>query len=1798
MKKIKRIVLINILIILINLIFINVSFARDLDDIWDLRSSNNVGNEVYVYTGGPEDDTGNSYDIEMNDERDHIYCVQHDAESDDAWMKVDQYMEIRGDNATAYWMWNDKIEKRTIQSKYNIALAYLLGQENYRMGYSMNNNMRIRQEAVHNLLTHEWKTNIGTTLLWDKWFDAWHTDNSTARDFYFRALDYANNESTHCMPKINMMSKAYDKIEISGPYSFEYNGEIDWVYPKDYNDYWLGGYYYNNIWYQDDTIEYYKDAACTIKYEMTEIPNGEEFYIKNKSGKKIKDIVLKTKLVENKSISGNIEDENGISGPYNITYTGRIDWVYPKDQEGNWLGGYYENRVWKDDDSIKYYKDADCTQEYEMKEIPSGEDFYIKNSSEKQIKEIILKPISNEIITIQGKEDELAEISGPYTFTFDGEVDWICPKNKRNNWISGYEKIDGKWTYTKNIEFYKDENCEEKCEMTDIKSDESFYIKNTSNELMKEIELQVKSGKIYSIRTNIEEPYEITGPYYIYYNGGTSNIKWIYPMDQDGDWLGGYYNNKVWIDDDSIKYYKDAECTEEYKMTEIPSGAPFFIKNTSGKIIRQIILEKKDGNRSYIQTDMKTIETATNIIGPICLNFKGRMDWIYPLDENNNWMGGYYDDKGYWHDDDSIKYYKDANCQTECKYYEIKNNEPFYIKNNSNKTISRIHIKLKNNTIDCANIWFLERADGTDAQRLISATTRTEDCSAILLINIERKNGDLTIKKKDSITSDNITSPAEFKIRTSNGNWLTGTDGSYNYDNSDVSLATTYKTNENGILELKNLIYDTYEIYEVKSPDGYILSKQNGYDETNDWVNCGHVIVNGETEVEIKNDLIISISGYVWKDLIPDSKITDTNNLWDTNEEKIPEVIVRLMKKGNPPTEVATTTTGNDGNYMFKDIIKKSNLNDYYVEFNYNGLDQFKMTYRMENGEEDKYINYIPVAFNATSTNGSKAIVQVMPDYDRELNGIATTYMGQEDATKESQYGLEVCGTFNESERTLENINLGIKEVPKPQYDITQNLSSVKITMKGFTYTYVYGGERGESRIYAPTVTYQGRNDITAYERTFYPTDISYDKNNNVEELKAEVKYRIDIKNTETMNMESKYKEETMYLKQLVDEYDANRYTLIDANWTAGNVTTDSTGKKKQTATITNDYLNTIYDKELGILSNNTTTAYINFSVNHDAILDILNHPDGIIEEYPTNAIATAYHKYSRNDYSWENDILKEQTHYSVEERRDANAPYLIFKLGKERTIYGKVFEDNVVTDNGEKLGNGTNEEGENVVKGVKVELLDTTESDNTDFTKLSVSNLYTIQIENSEPAKEISKIALTETDENGNFILEGVVPGYYIIRYTYGDGTHKYTDSKGNEVSVDVLSKLRNSEGQEKNVLAKDYKSTIVTSQRAKDALENETVNTLTWYRHLEGENYSVAIDSLSKRKDINIDKENNIVSDMTDEEIDEAKANSIENEKNVMYSKTAKMFFSVENEDVVTGEVTIVKDDGGKDIQKEEYKNEIKGINLGIIEQPKQKAKVEKVITYVTLTNAQNNVVFDGNPENNKMQGVSDLDNKENGGSTYVRAEVIEDIIYSSKLELNYDIRVTNVSDVNYYDDKYYLYGDKNGANEITLKVNEVTDYLDETLKYLPEKSDKDRISTEIKTMKLDDRNTQVLKLNKWEGVLFTNKSIDNSRKTTDKVTIVAERTLSREDKDMEIINEAEITGIKHATETGDTNEEKLKIAPSEVHTNGRVKVVTSITPPTGENKQMITYYAIAGVATLLLLSVGIIIIKKKIK
>ena len=919
----------------------------------------------------------------------------------------------------------------------------------------------------------------------------------------------------------------------------------------------------------------------------------------------------------------------------------------------------------------------------------------------------------------------------------------------------------------------------------------------------------------------------------------------------------------------------------------------------------------------------------------------------------------------------------------------------------------------------------------------------------------------------------------------------------------------------------------------------------NGVGQGIIFVKPGKTPTEKTVEFDIRLLQKVSIKGYVWID-VQRTKQHDWDSLYNGDEARVEGVTVNLVNKASKKV-IATVKTNSNGEYIFDKPFYEDELKDYYVEFNYSGT---------------QYKNYIPVAFNSTNANeivanGSRALVNEMPTADDKVNGIATTYPGTQ---KENIYGLGgnlYNKLYNDNTKTLENINLGIRQLHTPQYDITENLAYVKLTIKGYTYNYIYGGVDGPNRINAPKVSFQKKNDIAGYTRAIYPSDIVYNPEDATQKLKVSVIYRIDIKNTENQDVEDQYREKKLHITNIVNEFDTSRYDLNDNNWEANG----------NTATIKQNYLKEKYGN--GIEKNQTSTSFIEFSVKEAAIKDILKHPEGIIEEFPTKVTSVGYHEYTRNDYSWKNDLIKEQTHTTPYDQRSSEAPYLIFKLGEQRTLTGTVFEDTVVTNNGEKLGNGTFENNnENVVGNVKVELLDVEEGKT--LANLPVSHLYNIKDATDGTKDADITEAMVITDNKGNYTLSGLVPGYYFIRFTYGDGTQKIYDVNGNEVST---------------VLSKDYKSTIVTSEAARNALgftDNQYKE--VWYKHLEGMNYSVAVDDLDTRKIANT-------------------TNTAEKSVNVV-AGTAKVSITIENTENDNSTNIEVKDNQQIEVPN---KSKFEGFNLGIIRQPNQEAKLEKVVSNMKLTNAQNNIVFDGNPQTAKMQGVSDLDNdKNNGGSAYVRAEIKEENIYGSTLELKYAIKVTNISDVNYYSDNYYKFGDKTNAYEVTLKIEEVTDYLDEALKYEPDESDATRITLTPDSIEETegDKTTKkyLVKITDWK-TLYTenNKERKAQKDTSDAVTLGTQRYLSSEESDMEFVNEAEITKLANQTDPDDNSQDKaeklVRTAPVEVHTNGKVKAVVTITPPTGLDRITIILYAVAGAVTLALLSAGVVIIKKKV-
>lgn len=1202
-----------------------------------------------------------------------------------------------------------------------------------------------------------------------------------------------------------------------------------------------------------------------------------------------------------------------------------------------------------------------------------------------------------------------------------------------------------------------------------------------------------------------------------------------------------------------------------------------------------------------------------------------------------------------------ISFYTDASGRNSIQAKDINSGTNFYIKNNTNLDVTSITVNVESEEIYTAKLWILYNNQDS-SQRLLAAKPGSYTKKASATHNITT-TGSLYIHKEDSETGNTLEG-AGFKIYKKDEGWLVGTSSPYQFTNK-LSEATEYTMDNNNksdfvkymksdltsreeylgkwILKIGGLRSGTYHIYETKAPNGgYVLETQTGYDKNNKYVDTGVERMVGDDNpkgghlwnrlVSISNKLKISISGRVWEEGIPDKgSYKDYDSLYNSNiDHNLGGIIVKLIKKEKDSEKIISTiTTNSDGTYLFDKLITKSELKNCYIQFDYSS----KIT-------GDK--KYIPVAFNKDKINGSKALVNTIPTNDAEVTGIATTYKPKEETDNLiATYGLENVGNYNSTKLTLECINLGIKPLLDPYYELRENIAYLKLKIKGYTYTYYYGGTEANDNFVeygdnGPIVKWGDPNSKYGYLREIYPSDIIYNNDNNStkQKLEATVVYRIDVNNTTNENTKELYqKPDTLHITSIENKYDTKRYTLIkDENWTE-----NTSG----TAVMTNKMLKEMNKNDAGIGASQSSTGYIQFKVKEDAIAKILENPNGIIEEFPTQVTANAYHKYERDDYMWGNlektgtnitgvKSTGNERHTRIRENTKT-APYLVFKIDEQRTISGKVFKDKVVTDNGEKLGNGKYDSDEKGVEGVKVELLDIGGE------KLTLSHLYQGKVI-TEQNKTITEIkdAVVTTNSNGEYRLEGVVPGRYYLRFTYGNGNYKITRLNGEVVGE---GKPLSTKIEGKEITAKEYKSTIINEnikskiRSVLNYIENRTGMTdkqiqeyerklneeiYTWYKDdifKENETYkgySVAIDDISVRKQINETQENLNAQALSPQISITIENDTKDNSKESKVSKDTNI--NTKKESGNSLKISVLNN------EKENVKNEFGGFYFGVIEQPKQDAEIEKLITNVKLSNSQGNVLYNGNPENISTQGagavsVTDLDNKQNGGSTYVRAEVVEESLYGSNLEITYEVRIANISDVNYYNEDYYKYGEKNANKEVTLTPNTVTDYLDKTLKYNAEKSEQERIE-EVEPSKMEkitvDGNpttieAQEFKLKGWKA-LYTNKNKEREEeKTKDKVTLVANRVLSKDDEDMEITSRAEIKEINTTPDPSDTEEsriEQIKIAPKEVHTNGMVKATMTLTPPTGEDRQGIIIYAIAGIISLVLLSTGIVIIKKKIE
>lgn len=1054
-------------------------------------------------------------------------------------------------------------------------------------------------------------------------------------------------------------------------------------------------------------------------------------------------------------------------------------------------------------------------------------------------------------------------------------------------------------------------------------------------------------------------------------------------------------------------------------------------------------------------------------------------------------------------------------------------------------------------------------------------------------------------------------------------------------ETNDDMYKTTFNTDGQGTFSVELAMSSEYKITELENPNNNytttinkasLKSKPTGSNASVSKASNTFTIKNidklGVYSVEIEDKKrgdgqggTVNIKGKVFVDGVNSKNSSNGNGKYDNGEKLVRNARVYLTQKSNGRRTSYYDTTNTDGYYSITASV--SDVSKYYIEFDCSNAYYMKTN---EDGREE--IEYVK-EYSKTKTNyvdnGSKCI-----EYN---NGIGKTYYGT-DSNLERKYGL----TGNKQ------MNLGLTTSPTKEY-LDQTISKIEINVNGKRYTYYYGqngsnGSISEAKS-APTVNFEGTDIDRTFTRNIYPSDIAAFKD-GAATMSVNVTYVITIRNLTNDNdhkfnwdsestriIESETDEyqtsitkeycteDYMKVTSITEEFDTSMYELNDSNW-------DASG---DTAT---------YKKSIGNLSKtggskDKEIIYITFKVKDDAIKKILEKPNGIKEYKRTTATSKSKHYWSNHiDWKYRNweyfppDDPEGEGYYdwgdwhstnssqnsgaevTSEATRHAEAPFCIFKLpdNEERTISGNVFEDINSSSENELVGDGYND-WENSIKNVTVELWDKKTGNK--------AYLYHRMDSGSYYRKESLEI---KTNSNGEYSFTGVVAGDYWIVYRYGNGDQIIRD------------------GNNTKVYSSQYKSTIVQSPKYN---YNENTSGGKWY--IGKSNESMAVDIITDR---NFDDNTYDYSTLY---------NGVENDRSnkLVEAKTPNFEVGIE---FTANEIA----------EKNFYRSSYNEMNFGIIKMPVVSVNIYNTISYVTMTLSNGQVITQGDPSGTtNIQYVSTLDENDTpygyGRGGYVKVEIDTNYLYGSTLEVTYDIRVLNNSDLNYKTKDYYYYGTHGSVNdEYTVSIDRILYYIDPAMTYMYSTKGNIEIEgySETSDKKLESMSpvNNASKVNAGREItkepkemldinLKTNKEIhtyyskdEDTSKTKSSINVLSVTTsklLSTEDDDLEFKNYAEV--VKITTDKDGNGNICRFMAPTASFESAAINVLGSsedklsdiiknsrnslyrrdyrsittdvatitVTPPTGLKENLIIFISI-GIGLIVFVG-GVIIIKKKV-
>lgn len=1135
-------------------------------------------------------------------------------------------------------------------------------------------------------------------------------------------------------------------------------------------------------------------------------------------------------------------------------------------------------------------------------------------------------------------------------------------------------------------------------------------------------------------------------------------------------------------------------------------------------------------------------------IGPFNWNFQGTVEEVTVIGDNGDVASS------------NVRFVKYSGNTANVIYKtEIATGESFYVDVNSKanmKEFKGIKIKTKSEAdstkVYGAKIWMLESSAyqnviyvDVESKELPATGEGTEEYSVPLTINIGLNKVD---DRDEKIPLDHV----GFKLKASvyrDGNWVTRYMGNdLKWSVSNIEQAKIFYTDKDGKLNA-TISGETTAENSMKAVEA--TNDKYGYAQ-----NIGkEFTLNKEHEVKITNHQYkVKLSGYVWLDT-ETGKTTLRDDQYkqedDNDGEGFNGITVYLRdKNGNEIKRTTTSELGlyseiNGGEYQFVDVdLDAIQKGEYYVEFEYCGLRYQSVAAKLTQNNGSKAIdtatrNVLDSKFTSVDGNGTQSL---------NINGVTVNYnntanysssikdcSGCNVYARTNEAGFNIYNSFTPGAEEIRYVNLGLFKKAQTDYSLMQDLYNVRVSVNGFSHIYRYGSVRytnngndvNADSSWNVGVKFQKNNGT--YKRAIYTADAEYEAPNHKDnELKVYVTYKIAVNN------------ESTYLgriNSIVDYADKN-FDMIAAGTAIDdkdNITGNLQYGNKQE--YNDKYSKYVIDINTELTPGQAKFVYVQFQLNREAVLKIVNNQEVLnnvaeINSYTTfkdNNTQTPVAVVDKDSVPANITVGKIDTY---EDDTDA-ATSLKLELKNARSIVGTVFVDNAtVNKDNERLGNGIYDNGEATVAGVKVRLDEIGKDDS------------------SYDGERISKEVTT--DENGNFKIEGYIPGNYNLTYTWGNKTYK----------------------------VQYYKGTIYDESRDQNDKE--------WYKKDVNTRKTDALDNIDTRKTIDAEMRK-ITRNNAEDEINKAYEGTSDVIKTTsMDSKTPAMSFSVEYETTIT--------DGNDD--KVEFI--VKNVDFGIVERAKQLMDISKRVSAFKITLANGQVLMDAEvTEDGKLKGshsnLSYMGPTNTNGinvNGILRAELDSELIEGATVEVTYAIKVTNVSEKDYDSPNYYLYGNKKGAQLIKNSVTGVIDYLDGKIVFVPDDTWEKKENTFIEEVNASEKgNTDYLNSIK---TYYTSKlQKDLAPGESNEVTLKASKLLtSSEDNTFD--NKTEIVDVTR--KDGDFTGTPVKVTWNNgkffFDTDNAEKTV--IIPSTGENRNYVLPTVI-GIIAVAIVGVGVFFIKK---